>query len=147
MSAPPPHRSLRRRGGSTRLRGRSALKLHAVLTTGLLICVGAFAIEWVRALDGNQLSWVYVIEWPILASFAIYLWWHLLHEPDRTGREETDDAGPRAATERAEEQERPDEELEAWRQYLRALRADDVRSAGDAGSKGDAKPERDARRS
>ena len=32
-----------------------------------------------RAEGGNELSWAYVFEWPLLAIFAVYMWWKLLH--------------------------------------------------------------------
>ena len=33
-----------------------------------------------RALNGNGLSWVYSIEWPIFGLIAIAAWWQLVHE-------------------------------------------------------------------
>ncbi len=38
------------------------------------ICVSAFIVEISRALSGNILSWAYVVEWPILGAYAIYMW-------------------------------------------------------------------------
>jgi hypothetical protein len=78
-----------------RLRGADAFRLHLTLTIGLIICVGAFVIEVIRALDGNSLSWAYVFEWPILGSFAIYMWWNLLHGHDgRRRKPATPTIGP-----------------------------------------------------
>jgi hypothetical protein len=57
-----------------------ALKLHAVV----LVVVPAFMALCVwqvqRALDGNELSWAYVFEWPLFAGYAVYMWWRLVHE-------------------------------------------------------------------
>lgn len=67
--------SLRRRWLSPR-----ALLLHAEV---LLVAPGCAAAGWwqaTRALGGNELSWVYSVEWPIFALLAIAGWWHLVHE-------------------------------------------------------------------
>ena len=55
------------------------------LAAGLILCVVAFWFELSRAIGGNALSWAYVFEWPLLAGFAIYMWWQLLH-PGRDNR-------------------------------------------------------------
>jgi hypothetical protein len=59
------------------------LGLHLTFVTGMLVCGGAFVVELLRVTQGNTLSWVYVIEWPVLGITGSYLWWKLLHE-DRT---------------------------------------------------------------
>ena len=33
--------------------------------------------EFNRALSGNHLSWVYVIEWPFFGVFIYYMYWKL----------------------------------------------------------------------
>jgi hypothetical protein len=68
-----------------RLPRREALRLHLTLAVGLIMCVVAFWFELSRALGGNALSWAYVFEWPLLAAFAVYMWWQLLH-PGRDNR-------------------------------------------------------------
>jgi len=45
----------------------------------------AFWFELGRAEGGNELSWAYVFEWPLLAVFAIYMWWKVL-DPERQSR-------------------------------------------------------------
>jgi len=55
-------------------------------------CLAAGWFELTRALAGNELSWVYVFEWPFFAAFACRLWWRLLHE------EESPDAMPAAGS-------------------------------------------------
>ncbi len=57
----------------------SVVKTHATLAIGLLICAAAFWVEVRRAIGGNALSWAYVFEWPLLAGFAVYMWWRILH--------------------------------------------------------------------
>lgn len=54
-------------------------RTHVTLTVGLAFCVAAFWFELHRALGGNGLSWAYVFEWPLLAVFAVYMWWKVLH--------------------------------------------------------------------
>ena len=67
---------------SARLTGRDALKAHLTLGAGLVLCVAAFWFEIRRAESGNELSWAYVFEWPLLAIFAVYMWWKVLHPGD-----------------------------------------------------------------
>ena len=57
----------------------SPVKTHVTLAVGLFICAAAFWIEVRRALGGNELSWAYVFEWPLLGGFAVYMWWRILH--------------------------------------------------------------------
>lgn len=59
---------------------RRALLLHAEV---LIVAPGCGLAGWwqaTSALAGNQLSWVYSVEWPIFGLIAIYAWWHLVHE-------------------------------------------------------------------
>ena len=65
--------------GAPRLSGASAVRTHLTLLVGLALCGVAFWFELARAEGGNALSWAYVFEWPLLALFAIYMWWKLLH--------------------------------------------------------------------
>lgn len=69
-----------------RLNSASALKTHVTLVGGLAICAAAFWFELRRAEGGNELSWAYVFEWPLLGLFAIYMWWKLLHPEFRLRR-------------------------------------------------------------
>jgi hypothetical protein len=57
---------------------RGELRIHLGLAIALAICVPAFCFEVARAIDGNELSWAYVFEWPLLAAYAIYMWHRLL---------------------------------------------------------------------
>jgi len=77
--------SLKSRAAVTRKRwlSRRALLLHVEV---LVVAPGCAIAGWwqaTRALAGNGLSWFYSVEWPVFALFAIWGWWHLLHEdPD-----------------------------------------------------------------
>ncbi len=64
---------------AARLMDASALKTHVTLLFGLLLCGAAFWFELGRAERGNELSWAYVFEWPLLGMFGVYMWWKILH--------------------------------------------------------------------
>jgi hypothetical protein len=68
-----------------RLTGADAFRAHATLLVGLALCGLAFWFELGRAEGGNELSWAYVFEWPLLSVFAVYMWWNVL-DPDRQSR-------------------------------------------------------------
>ncbi len=86
--------------------------IHLGLFLAETICVSAFAIEMSRALSGNTLSWAYVVEWPVLGVYAIYMWRKLLKdEPRATPSSSPDDAD--------------DEKLRAWNEYLDRLHQND----------------------
>jgi integral membrane protein len=78
-------RSLKAHATSIRKRWFSprALLLHLEIA---IVAPGCLAAGWwqaTRALDGNGLSWVYSVEWPVFALLAMGGWWHLIHEdPD-----------------------------------------------------------------
>jgi hypothetical protein len=59
---------------------RRALTLHAVI----IVIVPTFTALCIwqvnRALNGNNLSWAYVFEWPFFAGYAVYMWWRFVHE-------------------------------------------------------------------
>lgn len=69
------------------LRGWEALKLHATLVASLAFCVLAFWFELRRAEGGNELSWAYVFEWPLLGGFAIYMWRKFLHPGEKSTKQ------------------------------------------------------------
>jgi DNA-binding transcriptional regulator of glucitol operon len=51
-----------------------------------IVFPGFFALAYWqlhRALSGNTLSWAYVFEWPFFAGYAVYLWWHLIHDQNK----------------------------------------------------------------
>ena len=48
----------------------------------LLFVPGCALAAWwqvTRAFDGNGLSYLYSVEWPVFAVVAIYFWWMLIH--------------------------------------------------------------------
>ena len=59
---------------------RRCIGLHALL----LVLVPAFLLagwwQYHVALSGNDLGWVYTVEWPTFAVYAVYVWWRLIHD-------------------------------------------------------------------
>jgi hypothetical protein len=59
---------------------RRCIGLHLVA----LILVPAFLYagwwQYQVAESGNALSWVYTVEWPAFAVYAVYMWWKLIHD-------------------------------------------------------------------
>ena len=41
---------------------------------GTIVCLGMCLFELSRAVDGNDRSMAYAIEWPLFGGFAIYMW-------------------------------------------------------------------------
>ena len=39
------------------------------------ICLVMAVVQIVRAIGGNDRSWVYVFEWPFFAIFIFYMYW------------------------------------------------------------------------
>lgn len=115
----------------TRLTGSEAVKAHLTLTVGLALCVAAFWFEIKRALGGNELSWAYVFEWPLIAGFAVYLWWNVLHQ--NRGRK-------RAAAEPAVVAPEHLGMLKAWQEQQRQLAQSQAEPGGAAGSGGTGGP-------
>lgn len=86
-------------------------RIHLGLVVAEIICIPAFVIELTRALGGNELSWAYVFEWPLLGAYAIYMWRKLLS-----------DNGEVNQTSANVNNEVPDDpKLQAWNQYLREI--------------------------
>jgi hypothetical protein len=108
-----------------RLTGKDAFWLHATLAVGLTVCIGAFAFELSRALGGHAFSWMYVFEWPLFAGFAIYMWWNLLQGNDRIHRPSKPQPPVPGGIEAP-----PDQELEAWNQYVRHMEAEETAGPG-----------------
>ncbi len=88
----------------------TTIRLHAGLVIAQLLCWSLFVFELSRALGGNTLSWAYVVEWPVLAGYAIFMWRRLLQQ----------ERGEDAASQRtaSAEDPGPDPALDAWNEYL-----------------------------
>jgi hypothetical protein len=56
-----------------------ALSLHVA---ALVIVPGCALAAWwqvTRAEDGNQLSYLYSVMWPVFGILGVYFWWMLIH--------------------------------------------------------------------
>ncbi len=66
---------------------RRAVLLHVALLVWFPGCLVAFWWQVHRAFDGNGLSYVYSIEWPVFALAGVWAWWQLVHtDPATVGR-------------------------------------------------------------
>ncbi len=108
------------------LSGR-AVALHLALLLALPLCSIAAWWQVTRALSGNVLSWLYVLEWPAFAGIGVWLWWVLLTTAPGTptawhDRDRTDGAQTAASPLRwdADEECAP---LRTYNQYLAELNA------------------------
>jgi hypothetical protein len=115
-----------------------AISLHVALVVFVPACVALTWWQASRALGGNTLSWVYTVEWPFFAAYAVFMWWKLVHDdpgvrPDRragtlaptqpTGSPPTEAPGPSddGSTEGPDAEH--DDELAAYNRYLAELNA------------------------
>lgn len=62
---------------------RRSLALHLVVVLVVPFCLVAGWWQLQRALGGNTLSYVYVLEWPSFAVIAVWAWWVLVTGPSR----------------------------------------------------------------
>ena len=92
------------------LPAKNTFRIHLGLFLAELICIPAFVFELSRALDGNTLSWAYVVEWPLLGGYAIYMWRKMLRE----------EKGLDVRSAPTQEQQ-DDPELKAWNDYLASV--------------------------
>jgi hypothetical protein len=79
-----------------------------------LVLVPAFLLagwwQYHVALGGNDLGWVYTVEWPFFAGYAVYMWWALIHD-QRTPFDRLWAAKQRAA---ADASGRPLHQIPGW---------------------------------
>jgi hypothetical protein len=90
------------------------------------MCFLAWWWQVTRALGGNDLSYLYAVEWPAFALIGVYIWWSLIHTDfDTVGARaqqhaiESGEVEAPAEPERRREEE--DEELAAYNDRLAEL--------------------------
>ncbi len=80
-----------------------------------------------RALSGNTLSWAYTFEWPIFAGYAIFLWWHIIHDDPTIYEPKQLESGNKKTQSEfvadSDQDEEIDPELVAYNEYLAELAA------------------------
>jgi hypothetical protein len=59
---------------------RRALLYHLLVALIVPGCLTAADWQVRRAAEGNTLSYLYSVEWPIFAILAVWGWWQLIHE-------------------------------------------------------------------
>lgn len=68
------------------LSGR-AIRLHLAVLVWFPGCLVAGWWQVNRAFDGNGLSYLYSVEWPVFAVVGAWAWWALVHtDPEQVGR-------------------------------------------------------------
>lgn len=104
---------------------RRVLRLNIGAAVAVVACLAAGAFELDRALGGNELSWVYAVEWPLIGAYLVYMRRRLVRET-RGHAGSGADASPRASRAAVTPLDAPpDAELDAWRDYLSRLHAAD----------------------
>ncbi len=56
-----------------------AIGLHFALILWLVLCALAAWWQVGRAVQGNSLSYLYSVEWPVIGVMGILGWWNMLH--------------------------------------------------------------------
>jgi len=65
---------------------KRALSLHQAVVLWTPGCLVAGWWQVTRALDGNGLSYLYSVEWPVFAVIGIWMWWIQIHtDPETVG--------------------------------------------------------------
>ena len=118
-----------------------AIGLHFALLGWLAMCGAAAYWQIGRAAQGNQLSFLYAIEWPCFAIMGFFGWWALLHmekvtEHQAQARRDYEELMRAKAAEArlaAEQQqaEADDPALAAYNDHLAALSERDAKPRGD----------------
>ena len=109
--------------------GPRALVLHLVLLVWLGMCALAAWWQVGRAVQGNTLSFMYAIEWPVFGILGVLGWYALLNlervteakEASRREYEERMRAEAAAARAEAASREREDPALAAYNDHLAQL--------------------------
>lgn len=99
---------------------------------------------YTRAIHGDHVAWIYTVEWPFFACYAVYTWWKLLHDdPDARKRALRErpaasvsaleashgETTPVALSEGFDPYDESDPELAAYNRYLASLHERDRRRA------------------
>jgi DNA-binding transcriptional regulator of glucitol operon len=107
------------------------MTLHLAVLVWVPGCLIAGWWQVTRAFDGNGLSYLYSVEWPVFALVGIWVWWSLIHtDPDTVGaraQRRMAAARARAGITETTTQRQPDdedEELAAYNDELARLAAE-----------------------
>lgn len=119
-----------------RSRAKDFWQLDVPLAVVLVLCTVITVIEYRRANEGVWRAWIYLFEWPMIAAFAIWIWYRFKHEGVTGGfvqrwksRVAQYEAEADALERQQDRQDDPDDaELAAWRRQQRELRSQDRQS-------------------
>jgi DNA-binding transcriptional regulator of glucitol operon len=119
--------------GAVTARSRTPVRRPFVDIAVLLwVAVCGVACYWqvTVALAGDDLGWLYSIEWPVFGIFGIVVWWNLIHDdPEKVGNSALRNGlahEPRVNDRSQHETTRSPSEspdLERYNEYLSALAA------------------------
>ncbi len=109
--------------------GPRAIGLHLALLVWIVLCAVAAWWQVGRAIQGNSLSFMYAIEWPVFAILGVLGWYALLNmervtEAKESARREYEDrmrAEAAAARLAAQAEEVEDPALAAYNDHLAEL--------------------------
>jgi len=107
-STPPPPRS----------RARDFWQLDLPLVVALILCTVFTVVEVQRASEGVWRAWVYMVEWPLIGAFCIWIWYRFKRESGGGFVRQWKQRVARYTAER----ESDDPQLQAWREYQRQVR-------------------------
>lgn len=106
----------------------SAIGLHLAMLAWVGGCALATWWQVDRAASGNQLSYMYVFEWPVFAAAGAFCWWRLLHTSpqeaaERAARRADDERRKQALYAARRDRDAEDPELAAYNDQLAELAA------------------------
>jgi hypothetical protein len=116
-----------------RSRVRDFWQLDVPLVLALILCTTFTVVEVIRASEGVWRAWVYMVEWPLIGAFCVWIWYRFKHEKGggfvrrwkaRVARYSTpaEDQPASAGESVTEPENSSDPELAAWRDYQRKVR-------------------------
>lgn len=101
-----------------RSRVRDFWQLDIPLVIALILCTTFTIIEVQRASEGVWRAWVYMVEWPLIGAFCIWIWYRFKRESGGGFVRQWKARAARFAQDRDQE----DPQLKAWRDYQRQVR-------------------------
>jgi hypothetical protein len=120
----------------SRFLSRRAIGLHFSLLGWLALVVVCSYWQVGRALEGNSLSYLYSIEWPVFGVLGILGWYALLNQDAVTKHQETarreyeDMMREQSRRERDDAAEAEDPALKAYNDHLQSLQEETSKKKG-----------------